>query len=121
MSKLVKKFAFVSTSFYDRDGEGRFKSFHITLNDLTEEDVLIIKKNCDLYDNMWSDLYNLERENAKIGVYKDLRPELEIKIKGLIEDKLSSEYMQHFSIKDCREAWLEKDLIIENYLIEEEI
>ena len=103
MPKLVKKFAFVSTSFYDRDC-GEYKSFYVNFN---------------LYNKLWKDLFDKERENAQKKTLENLRPELERKLKGFIEEKLSSEYIQHFSIKDCHEAWLEKDLIIENYLMED--
>ena len=109
MKKLVKKYALVSTSYYD---DGEWKKFHIIIDNLTEEDIIKISNYADEYNRLWKENYENENENAKKRITKDLRTDLE---KFLNEPILDDFY----SIEDYHKLWLEKDLIIEHFVIEE--
>ena len=106
--KLIKKYALVSTSFWDGDN---WKSFHILRNGLSEEDVLRIKHNFDEYLRLWKECYQKEADNTKNGVSQDLRTEL---VSFLNKIDIENNYT---SISDDYNLWSEVDLIIENFKV----
>ena len=109
MKKLVKKYALVSTSYYD---EGEWKKFHILIDNLTEEDIIKISNYYDEYNRLWKENYEKERENAKNRIVEDLRTDL----KKFLNEPISDDF---YSIEDYYKLWLDKDLIIEHFAIEE--
>jgi len=67
MKKLVKKYALVSTSYYDRYSNGEWKNFHIIRDNLIEEDIIKISKYADEYSRLWEDCYiNKNKKMPKI-------------------------------------------------------
>lgn len=109
MNKLVKKYALVSTSHYDC---GEWKSFYILRDNLTEEDVIEINRYAEKHRQLWQECYKKEQENAKNRIVQDLRTELHSYLNKPIPDK-------YYSIEDYHRLWLDKDLIIEHYVIED--
>jgi hypothetical protein len=112
MSKLIKKYSFVSTSYY---ADGDWKSFYILHSGMTENDVLNIKKYADEYNRLWDECYKQERENANNMVCMDLRTDLVANLRRPID----IEQGIYHSIKDYHQMWLDKDLIIEHFEIED--
>ncbi len=111
MFKLVKKYAFVSTSYYH---DGEWKNFFITHSGMTENDVLKIKEISDEYYRLWEECYAKERENALDGVYEDLRTDLIT----YLNTRINIGTCNYLSRKDYHKIWTEKDLIIEHFVID---
>lgn len=109
MSKLIKKYALVSTSFWGGDN---WKSFAILKDGLTEDDLIKIKSDADIHRQLWNQCYKQEQENVKNGVSEDLRTDLN----KLINQRTPENGYQ--SIKDNHKLWLDKDLIIESFHVE---
>lgn len=109
MSNLVKKYALVSTNYWD---SGEWKSFYIITSGLTEDDIKRIKFYSDEYSRLWNDCYAQEKENAKNGIEKNLRTDLIFQLNEPINGN------GLWSIKDYHELWIKKDLIIEHFDIE---
>jgi hypothetical protein len=109
MLKLVKKYALISTSFYE---DGKWKNFHILRDNLSEKDVIEINNYAEEYNRLWRECYQKEQENAKNRIIQDLRTELKNYLNKPIPDK-------HYSINDYYKLWLDQDLITEHYVIED--
>jgi len=109
MTKLSKKYALVSTSYYY---DGEWKNFYILSKDLTEEDLVTIKFYHDEHMRLWTECYAKERENAKNGVREDLRTDLQAFLNQPISatDRSTIDYYHNL--------WSEKDLIIEHFEVE---
>jgi hypothetical protein len=103
---MIKKYALVSTSYYDC---GIWKSFYILIDGLTEDDVQKIKFYSEEYSRLWKDCYEQERENAKKSINVDLRTDL----KKLLNKSISE--TDYYTIEDYYKLWSDKDLIIEHY------
>ena len=106
MKKLVKKYALVSTSYYD---DGEWKKFHIIIDNLTEEDIIKISNYADEYNRLWKENYENENENAKKRITKDLRTDLEKFLNEPILDDFYSieDYHKHFVIEEIKEECYE--------------
>ena len=109
MTKLSKKYALVSTSYYC---DGEWKNFYILSNNLTEEDLVKIKFYHDEHMRLWRECYAKEKENAKNRVCEDLRTDLQAFLKQPISET------DRYSINNYYDLWSEKDLIIENFEVE---
>lgn len=109
MGKLVKKYAIISTSYWDGDN---WKNFHVIQSGLSEEDILKIKYNYDEYLRLWNECYDQEKDNSKKGIVKNLRVDLEN-----VLNKRNKEN-NFTSISDYYKIWSEKDLIIEIFDVE---
>jgi hypothetical protein len=105
---LVKKYAIVSTSYFESTD---WKSFHVVQQDLTEADILRIKFYYDMHMRLWQECYAQEHENAKNGVVKDLRSDLRQFLSSPIGETTCS-------IENYYNIWSEKDLIIEHFDVE---
>ena len=106
---LVKKYAIVSTNYYE---SREWKSFHVVEQGLTESDILRIKFYHDMHMRLWNECYDQERENAKNRISKDLRTDLYKFLSGPISD------LDHSSIEYYYKIWSEKDLVIEHFDVE---
>ena len=73
MTKLSKKYALVSTSYYY---DGEWKNFYILRNNLTEEDLVKIKFYHDEHMRLWRECYAKEKENAKYNRHHHHQPSL---------------------------------------------
>lgn len=107
MERLIKKYALVSTSHWDRDG--KWKSFHIILDNLSEDQLCYIEHGFSEYMRLWKECYDKERENALNRTFEDLRTPLVKHIKSA----LSGEY----TLETCQDLWSQKDLIIEHFMV----
>lgn len=110
MEKLIKQYAFVSTSYYT---DGEWKSFYIVRSGMTENDVLKIKEYYDECNRLRNECYEKERENAKNRISEDLRTDLE----EYLNKPIDIENGIYESIRDYHQVWLNKDLIIEHFEI----
>lgn len=108
MSRLIKKYALVSTSYWSWS-DGEWKSFHIILDNLSEDQVCDLEHGFFEHIRLWNECYAKERENALNQITEDLRTPL---MKHL-DTVCSGEY----TLEECKKLWSAKDLIIEHYIV----
>jgi len=106
--RLVRKFALISTSHYEF---GEFKNFHIIVEGLSEQQLLLMQEGFDEYNRLWEECYAKERENAYNRITEDLRTPL--------ENHAKNTHFGDFNMKICQKLWSEKDLVIEHFVTED--